>query len=81
MITIDHHAENDRFGQINIIDITASSTSETATTLLEKISGKHLDARVAGLLLAGIVLGTESFQKKNIPPSALGAASRHGQRR
>ena len=76
VITIDHHAENDRFGQINIIDITASSTSETATTLLEKISGKHLDARVAGLLLAGIVLGTESFQKKNISPSALGAASR-----
>ncbi|MGB2791365.1 MAG: DHH family phosphoesterase [Candidatus Moraniibacteriota bacterium] len=76
IITIDHHAENDRFGQVNIIDITTSSTSETATTLLEKIDGKHLDARVAGLLLAGIVLGTESFQKKNLSPSALGAASR-----
>ena len=76
IITIDHLAENDRFGQINIIDITTSSTSETATALLEKINGKHIDARVAGLLLAGIVLGTESFQKKNTSPSALGAASR-----
>ncbi|MFZ1736113.1 MAG: DHH family phosphoesterase [Candidatus Moraniibacteriota bacterium] len=76
IITIDHHAENDRFGQVNIIDITTSSTSEIATTLLEKIDGKHLDARVAGLLLAGIVLGTESFQKKSLSPSALGAASR-----
>ncbi len=76
IVTIDHHAENDRFGQVNIIDITTSSTSEIATTLLEKIDGKSLDARVAGLLLAGIVLGTESFQKKNLSPSALGAASR-----
>lgn len=76
IVTIDHHAENDRFGQVNIIDITTSSTSEIATTLLEKINGKSLDARVAGLLLAGIVLGTESFQKKNLSPSALGAASR-----
>ena len=76
VIAIDHLAENDRFGQVNIIDITASSTSETATALLEKIGEKHIDARVAGLLLAGIVLGTESFQKKNTSPGALGAASR-----
>ncbi|QQS15359.1 MAG: hypothetical protein IPK84_03240 [Candidatus Moraniibacteriota bacterium] len=76
VITVDHHAENDRFGQINIIDITASSTSEIATALLEKIDGKYFDVRVAGLLLAGIVIGTESFQKKNLSPGALGAASR-----
>jgi phosphoesterase RecJ-like protein len=76
VVTLDHHAANDRFGQVNIIDITASSTSEVVTNLLEKLGEKHLDARVAGLLLAGIVLGTESFQKKNTAPSALGAASR-----
>ncbi len=76
VITFDHHAENDRFGQVNIVDVTASSTSEIATAVLEKLDGKNIDARVAGLLLAGIVLGTESFQKKNLSPGALGAAAR-----
>lgn len=76
VVTLDHHAENDRFGQVNIVDITASTTSEITTRLVEKLDNKHLDARVAGLLLAGIILGTESFQKKNTAPGALDAASR-----
>lgn len=76
VVVIDHHAENDRFGQINIVDITASTTSEVATSLLEKIDPAKLDTHIAGLLLGGIVSGTDSFQKKNTTPGALHIASR-----
>lgn len=76
VVIIDHHAENDRFGQINLVDVTASSTAEMAANLLEKIDANRIDARVAGLLLAGIVVGTESFQRRNTTPGALHTASR-----
>ncbi len=76
IIAIDHHAENDRFGQINIVDITASTTSEVVTLLLEKIGTPKIDSRSASLLLGGIVTGTDSFQKKTTTPGALHAASR-----
>lgn len=75
VITLDCRAESERFGQVNIVDVTASTTSEVVTKLLEKIGGPHFDARVAGLLLGGIVSGTESFQKETTTPGALHAAS------
>ena len=37
VVNIDHHAENDNFGQLNIVDITASATSEVLADLLQKI--------------------------------------------
>lgn len=76
VIVLDHHAENDRFGQINIVDITASSSSEVVASLLYKLGESTIDAHIAGLLLGGIVSGTESFQKKTTTPSALHMASR-----
>lgn len=76
VVVLDHHPENDRFGQINIIDITASSTSELVANFLEKFSPERVSARIAGLLLAGIISATESFQKKNTTPGALHTASR-----
>lgn len=76
VVILDHHAENDRFGQVNIIDVTASSTSEIVANFLEKLSPERINARIAGLLLAGIVSATESFQKKNTTPGALHTASR-----
>ena len=76
VVNIDHHAENDRFGQVNLIEITASSSSEIVANLLEKIDANRLDEHVASPLLAGIVFATESFQKKSTTPSALHTSSR-----
>lgn len=76
IVNIDNHVENDHFGQINIIEITASSSSEIVANLLEKIGTKRLDETVAGALLAGIISATESFQKKNTTPGSLHVASR-----
>jgi nanoRNase/pAp phosphatase (c-di-AMP/oligoRNAs hydrolase) len=76
LVNIDHHAANDRFGQVNIVEITASSSSEVVARLLEKIHAKQMHERVAGLLLGGIISATEGFQKKNTTPSVLHTASR-----
>ncbi len=76
IINIDHHSENDRFGQVPFIDITASSSCEIVTRLLESFGVKYMDEKIAGLLLAGILFETDQFQKKNTTPVTLNTASR-----
>lgn len=75
VVNIDHHADNDNFGQLNIIDITASSTSEIIADLLQKIDEKNIDETIAESLLAGIIDATNSFQKKNTTPKSLNIAA------
>lgn len=75
VINIDHHAKNDNFGQLNLVDITASSTSEILADLLDKTYPEWIDETVAECLLTGIISATESFQKKNTTPKSLQIAS------
>ena len=76
VINIDNHPENELFGQINLVDITASSSAEILAEVLEQAFPKHINAQVGESLLAGIISATESFQKKNTTPKALQTASR-----
>jgi len=71
VVNIDHHTENDNFGQVNIVDITASSTSEVVADLFFKINEKNIDETMAESLLTGIIDATNSFQKKNTSPKSL----------
>ncbi|HOW60618.1 MAG TPA: DHH family phosphoesterase [Candidatus Moranbacteria bacterium] len=71
VINIDYHADNDNFGQLNIVDITASSTSEIVADLIQKINAENLDETIAESLLTGIIDATNSFQKKNTTPKSL----------
>jgi nanoRNase/pAp phosphatase (c-di-AMP/oligoRNAs hydrolase) len=71
VVNIDHHSENDNFGQINIVDIAASSTSEVVAELLRKMNDKNIDEVMAESLLTGIIDATNSFQKKNTTPKSL----------
>lgn len=75
IINIDHRGDNDNFGQINLIDITASSCSEILGIALEQIDAILIDKNIADCLLTGIISATESFQKKNTTPRALLAAA------
>lgn len=75
VVNIDHHTENDNFGQINIVDITASSTSEVVADLMQKINEKNIDENMAESLLTGIIDATNSFQKKNTTPKSLHISS------
>ena len=76
IINIDNDSDNELFGQINLVDMTASSTSEILAEALDKTDPLLLDNRIAESLLTGIVSATESFQKKNTTPKALQIASR-----
>lgn len=79
VVNIDHHASNGEFGRINLVDITASSTTEILIPLFEKLEAKTgmklIDADIATLLLAGIITDTGSFQHSNTTPRAFGVAA------
>jgi len=75
MIVIDHHATNEGFGDINVIDPAASATAEMALDLLDRL-GWAMDADIATALLSGIVTDTGRFQYSNTTPKTLRAAAR-----
>lgn len=75
LINIDNSSQNELFGQMNLVDITASSKSEIVSELLEKSAPTFITEAVAESLLAGIMAATESFQKKNTTPRSLKVAA------
>ena len=75
IVNIDNHSDNELFGQVNLVDITASSNAEIMAEALEKTDPTCIDERVRESLLTGIVSATDSFQKKNTTPKALQTAS------
>lgn len=77
VINIDHHAGNDFFGKINLVDITATSTSEILVSVLEALTGdpKYISDEVATALLTGIITDTNSFQNLNTTPKSLTIAA------
>jgi len=73
-INIDHSAENENFGQINLIDLTANSTSEIIFSLLEN-NLNILDEDLATALYTGIVAKTQSFKSNKLTPKTLNIAA------
>ncbi len=75
IINIDHHTNNEEFGQINYIDITAVSTAEILFFLFNEYEKDLIDEDIATCLLAGEIIKTKSFKTQNITPKALSAAA------
>jgi phosphoesterase RecJ-like protein len=77
VINIDHHAGNDFFGKVNLVDITATSTSEIMVSVLEALTGdpKFINEEIATALLTGIITDTNSFQNTNTTPKSLTVAA------
>lgn len=76
VINVDTRTENEHFGQLNLVDMTASSVSEILFGVFSAIDQGAIDAGVAEGLLTGIITATDSFQKKNTTPRSLEIASR-----
>ena len=75
IINIDHHTSNTDFGQINLVDPIAASTTEILFPLLKdmekKYDKKFITEDIATLLLAGIITDTGSFQHANTSPHSM----------
>ena len=70
-INIDNQTENEKYGQINWLEETASTLGEMlARFFLEKQSAV-IDQEIARLLLTAIISGTESFQTPNTSPHSM----------
>lgn len=75
IINIDHHPSNEHFGEVNLVDVTASSCSEVLYSLIESIGLDYIDDKVATCLLSGIIASTSSFQNPNTTPKSFTIAA------
>src|SRR3989454_9302156 len=70
VLDIDHHHDNTRFGQINLIVPNASSTGEVLRDLFREL-GIQLTPDIAEALYIALVTDTGRFQYTNTTPKAL----------
>jgi nanoRNase/pAp phosphatase (c-di-AMP/oligoRNAs hydrolase) len=75
VVNIDHHPNNEHYGEINFVDLTATSSSEILASLIEDFESGLIDEAIATALLTGIIVETNSFQHVKTTPAAFLAAS------
>ena len=73
LINIDHHISNTKFGAINVIDATASSSAELILQLISKM-GAEITPAIATNLYVGLVTDTGSFAYASVTPKTHAAA-------
>ncbi|MDX6423862.1 MAG: bifunctional oligoribonuclease and phosphatase NrnA [Gaiellaceae bacterium] len=74
VVNIDHHHDNSRFGDVNVIDATASSTGELLRDLFRKLE-IELTPAIAEALYIALVTDTGRFQYTNTTPKSLRLAA------
>ena len=74
MIDIDHHHDNSRFGNLNLVVPDASSTGEVLADLFERL-GVEITPEIAEALYIAVVTDTGRFQYTNTSPKALRLAA------
>lgn len=74
IICIDHHASNDNYGDLNYVDIDASSTSELVYNLIQRYNEIYesniIDEKIATCLYTGLVTDTGNFAYSSTHPSS-----------
>jgi phosphoesterase RecJ-like protein len=74
VLDVDHHHDNSRFGDVNLIVADASSTAEIVRDVLRELD-VPLTAEIAEALYVGLVTDTGRFQYSNTTPKALRLAA------
>lgn len=77
VINIDHHASNDYYGKINLVDLTSTSTCEILVSIIEALAEEKsiMDEDIATALLTGIITDTGNFQNSNTTPKSFTVAA------
>ena len=68
VINIDHHHDNTRFGDVNLVDVSASSTAEIVHGLAVAL-GARITPQIASALYVGLVTDTGKFMYENTDAS------------
>jgi len=74
LVNIDHHVSNTKFGAVNVVDETSSSSAEMILQLLGKM-GAEITPDIATCLYVGLVTDTGRFAYANVTPKSHAAAS------
>ncbi|HLC89549.1 MAG TPA: bifunctional oligoribonuclease/PAP phosphatase NrnA [Patescibacteria group bacterium] len=74
LINIDHHQTNQNFGDLNLVDKSASSTTEVIYHFFKAIDFS-LTPKIGNALLAGLVGDTYNFTNPNTTKKSLAAVS------
>src|SRR5918993_552271 len=74
VVNVDHHPDTSRFGDLNVIDPTASSTGELLRDLFLELE-VELTPRIAEALYIALVTDTGRFQYTNTTPKSLRLAA------
>jgi phosphoesterase RecJ-like protein len=74
VVDIDHHHDNSRFGDVNLIVADASSTAEIVRDVLGELD-VPLTPEISEALYVGLVTDTGRFQYSNTTPKALRLAA------
>lgn len=75
VINLDCQAENEEFGEINLVDLSAATISEILYSALSENERRLIVGDVATSLLAGLIAGTKSFKSSRLTPKTLELAS------
>jgi nanoRNase/pAp phosphatase (c-di-AMP/oligoRNAs hydrolase) len=75
IINIDCSARNEYWGQVNLVDLTAVSTSQVVHQWIEGWDKSFIDQTMATALLTGMIARTKSFRTPNVTPRTLATAS------
>ena len=73
-ISVDHHHDNSRFGDVNLVDASASSTGEVLRDVFRELR-VELTPELAEPLYVALVTDTGRFQYTNTTPKALRLAA------
>ncbi len=74
VVNVDHHHDNTRFGDVNLVDPQASSTGELLCDVVRSL-GVTTSPDIAEALYVAIVTDTGRFQYSNTTPKALRLAA------
>jgi phosphoesterase RecJ-like protein len=75
VVNIDHKTENEHFGQINFVDINATSNCAIIYKIIKNLGEAYIDSNIATCVLTGIIFATNSFKTANVTPQILNIAS------
>jgi len=73
-LNVDHHHDNSRFGDVNLVDPAASSTGEVLSEVFARL-GVRITPEIAEPLYTALVTDTGRFQYANTTPKALRLAA------